>query len=186
MSRSPTLPALTTGAPTTTTVPSGNAATKWTVKSVGARTDRTFPIGDTGTTKVDASFGDMVNVVVQLKDSSDADTTVGTDGSGPASFEVHYILVSNYLTQLTRASNQSGLFWSNPTGSVTINFRTTFATNRNGSLTYPAWHADPEPSASGNKASLGLTIRAKANAPGATDSGATTRLAHAIVRYYEP
>ncbi len=182
----------TSGTPTTTTVPSGNAATKFTVKSVGARTDKTFPIATgagnaaSGTTYVDADFGAMVNIVVQLTDSSDADTTAGADGSGPASFQVHHILVYNYLVQLSRRGANVALFWSDPAGATTQSFGTIQVTNRKGYITYPAWHADPEPDGEGNKASLGLAIRADTNAPGATGNDGTTRIAFAIVRYYEP
>ncbi len=181
----------TTGTPTTTTVPSGNAAASWTVKSVGAATDKTFPIATgagnaaLGTTYVDSKFGDMVRLVVQLKDSSGADTTAGVDGTNPANFHVHRILVYNYLTQLKRLGAQTQIFWTDPAGAVTSSSNWDEATTREGNLNVLAWHADPEPNGQGNKASLGFAIRAKANAPGATTDMGTTRIAYAMVRIYE-
>ncbi len=180
----------TSGTAPTTTVPSGNAAASITVTSNGAKTDKTFPAGETSTTFVEADYGDEVSIKIQLKDSTGADTTVGADGTTRAAFNLHrlYFPVGGHGTSVGRGGART--FTAAPASLKASQgweqYRRVRYTGADGSLTFSAWMDDPNTGTSGTSGSVLFLIRSQTNAPNATNDLGTTPFTAGIVRLSEP
>ncbi len=174
---------ITSGSPPTTTVPAGNAAASFTITSKGAKTGKQL---GTGSSFVEAEFGTDVFIVVQLKDSSDTDTTAGVDGTTPAQFRIERLIATGHIARVEREDGGVRPVWNGTQGMIGTTSSWIASTNASGSHHFAIVNRDPDTSTAGTQGSIGFILKALVNAPGATSDPATTAAKFGFIKYTEP